>query len=125
MFGLSLAFPRADFGGHDHSNHNHADKVDKKCTLERSLAKTGPECFLEPECENKCEDVTRTVCNPFQENECNSFDVPSCKIVQEEKCETVYDTKLEEECCTKNVTVCNNVPRTECKVVLENKCETR
>ena len=63
--GLGSALPRADFGGgnvhHHHHAHDAAPAGEKKCTLERSLTETNPECFLEPECENKCEDVTRTV----------------------------------------------------------------
>jgi hypothetical protein len=52
--GLASAAPKADFGGHDHA-------AEKKCELVRSLTAKSPECFLEPECENKCTQDSRQV----------------------------------------------------------------
>ena len=53
LLGLGSAFPRADFG-----SINHKGKV---CTLEKSSIKTKEDCFYEPECEDKCQDVTNNV----------------------------------------------------------------
>ena len=53
LLGLSFAFPRADFG-----SNNHRGKV---CTLEKSATKSKEDCFYEPECEDKCQDVTKNV----------------------------------------------------------------
>ena len=58
LAGLTAGAPRADFGGHD---HDHDGGAGKKCELVRSLHATSPECFLEPECENKCSSDSRQV----------------------------------------------------------------
>ena len=96
----------------------------KKCTLERSYTKNTGTCFLEPECEKKCKDETRTVCNPYQENECRKESVPSCRIVNEQKCETAYETKVEDKCTRTTEEVCKHVTRTQCSTAYENKCST-
>jgi hypothetical protein len=59
LAGLAAAAPKADFGGHDHDGG-----AGKKCELVRSLQATSAECFLEPECENRCTTDSRQV-RPF------------------------------------------------------------
>ena len=60
VLGLGSAFPRADFGSDEHHHHHH-DAAEKVCILKRSATKVKDDCFLEPECQNNCQDVTRTV----------------------------------------------------------------
>ena len=71
--GLTGARPDYGYAGGDHGDHggdHHGDhgtaendvgielttpgQSEKKCELTRSLTATSPECFLEPECEQKC-----------------------------------------------------------------------
>jgi hypothetical protein len=61
VLGLGSAYPRADFGSDEHHHDHHHDAAEKVCTLERSATKVKNDCFLEPECQNNCQDVTRTV----------------------------------------------------------------
>lgn len=87
ILGTSLAVPKPDFApgeDHDHDHHHdhhhehhHEDHMEfdsnevedspappanaKKCTLVRSSSNENSECFLEPECENVCRNLTNKV----------------------------------------------------------------
>lgn len=164
---LATAFtvPRPDFvaGGdhdhhHDHHHEHHGEHGDdehkeydappanaKKCSLVRASTQQTDECFLEPECENVCTNLTNKVgnsllnifyqyfefpllpqvCTPYQDTECTQYDTVSCNTVNEEKCETVYQTQHEEQCDTVQEKLCRDIVRQECDIVSEEKCETR
>merc|ERR1712083_128025 len=98
----------------------------KKCELVRSTTKRSAECFLEPECENKCEDKSKTVCTPKKEKKCQPG-APICNTLNEEVCETKTETQYVNKCNTitehKCETKYGNVPEQSCKVVNEQKCE--
>merc|ERR1719415_192526 len=117
ILGLATAFPRADYGA-----GNHKGKV---CTLEKSATKTKEDCFYEPECEDKCQDVTKNVCKPVEEQDCKIVDVPECKIIEEDRCSLVYENMLVDDCVTRAGMVCKNNTRTQCIDVEETKCETQ
>ena len=149
LIGLATSLPRADFGagphdaahGHhehhehheDHGHHEHEEQKtdtspitsDKKCKLERSVAATSRECFLEPECENVCKDETRPQCGSYQEEECHTFDVHTCNTVNEEVCENVKKTVYEQVCKPTQEEQCRTVVRNECRDVVDKKCEVR
>ena len=73
MIGATWAKPSPDFGTeHDHDHdHDHDEKPnadestpavpEKQCELVRSSQATSPECFLEPECNNVCQQDTKQV----------------------------------------------------------------
>ena len=131
VLGITTAAPKADFGYgapslQTHSAHSHEAHDEKQCKLERAASATSPECFLEPECQNKCRDETRPVCSDYQENECQTFDAPpSCNTVNEQVCEQKYETEYENVCTTTNEQKCRDIVRNECNTVLEQKCETK
>merc|ERR1719400_1501848 len=106
LLGLSTGVPRPDFGAgnSDHHHEHHEEAVaavpEKQCRLERAVTATSPECFLEPECRNNCEDKTEPVCTQVQEKECKTVKENVCNMVNEEKCENVKKTEYEKECRT-------------------------
>ena len=86
-----------------------AAPIQKECTLVRELKNTGsPMCFLEPECESKCQQVPKETCTNVQKEQCQTYNEQACNTVYEQKCNTVYETKYKNQC--------NNVP--------DKKCET-
>ena len=86
-----------------------AAPIQKECTLVRELKNTGsPMCFLEPECESKCQQVPKETCTNVQKEQCQTYNEQACNTVYEQKCNTVYETKYKNQC--------NNVP--------DQKCET-
>ena len=106
LFGVAIGVPRPDFGADNGDHHHHGDHHDhheqvvaavpeKQCKLERAVTATSPECFLEPECRNNCEDKTEPVCQQVQEKECKTVKENVCNIVNEEKCENVKKTEYD------------------------------
>ena len=61
---------------------------EKNCKLERSNRDLG-QCFLEPECENKCRSLSEKQCSTVQEEQCTTVNKQQCSTVNEQKCTTV------------------------------------
>ena len=66
------------------------------------LLRLGPECFSEPECEDKCSTTYEQQCSTRQEQQCNTVNERQCNTVQEQKCNTVNEQK------------CNTVQERQC-----------
>merc|ERR1712086_1222217 len=126
---ITTGLPRADFGAaggehhhdhhvhHEHQAEDHAEEAvpaasEKQCRLERASTATSPECFLEPECQNTCNDVTNPVCEQIQENVCQTFDEPICNMVNENVVKTEYET------------VCSSGVERQCRDITKNQCDT-
>ena len=83
--------------------------IQKECQLVRETKNTGsPMCFLEPECESKCQQVPKETCTNVQKEQCQTYNEQACNTVYEQKCDTVYETKY----------------KNQCKTVPDKKCET-
>ena len=86
-----------------------AAPIQKECKLVRENKNTGsPMCFLEPECESKCQQVPKETCTNVQKEQCQTYNEQACNTVYEQKCNTVYETKY----------------KNQCKTVPDQKCET-
>merc|ERR1719189_2525712 len=127
---LSSAYgkPSPDYGYASPAAPQADPQPEKKCELVRSLTKTSPECFLEPECNQKCTSGTKEECNPFNEKKCSIENENKCYVVDEEKCEINYTTEYEQKCDTINENVCSNIVENKCEIryetVTEQKCTT-
>ena len=48
--------------------------IQKECKLVRETKNTGsPMCFLEPECESKCQQVPKETCTNVQKEHCQTY----------------------------------------------------
>ena len=74
----------------------------KSCDLVRSLTKTGPMCFLEPECRDDCSTTLEQQCSTRQEQQCRTVSEQQCSTGSEFKCNTVN----EQQCSTVNKQKC-------------------
>ena len=97
----------------------------KQCRLERSLAAISPDCFLEPECQEKCEDKAEPKCMVVEEKECTTVKKNVCEIVELENCENVRKTEYKRECRNNIVKDCKDVTRNDCKTFVDQKCEKK
>merc|ERR1712127_339330 len=92
----------------------------KSCNLVRSSSKTGPECFSEPECEDKCSTTYEQQCSTKQEQQCSTVQEQKCSTRQEQQCNTVN----EQQCNTVQERQCNTVNEQKCNTVNEQQCST-
>merc|ERR550532_3278652 len=64
-----------------------AAPIQKECKLVRETTNSNsPMCFLEPECESKCQQVPKETCTNFQKEQCQTYNEQVCNTVYEQKC---------------------------------------
>ena len=64
----------------------------KLCSLVKSRTPTNPAmCFLEPECEEKCNTVNERKCRTRNEQQCSTVNEEKCFTVDEQQCATVNE----------------------------------
>ena len=56
--------------------------AEKSCSLVRETKQLSEECFLEPECAEKCETVEEKKCRTEQEEVCRTVEEQQCDTVQ-------------------------------------------
>ena len=137
IVGLTTGLPRADFvltrgeGHHGHQEDHAADVAQplppplKHCELQEAATPISQECFLEPKCENKCEDKTEEICTEYPEEECRTVDEVVCEEEKEQKCTKVLKIESENVCETIETEQCKDVTRNECRTVVDQKCEIK